>query len=166
MSKCDCGCDHEHDNNHNCHEHEHHHDENCDCGCNHEHVHNDANDAELYTEDANSPVVYSLEKSFTLNASISPDELANNYLTKVNLLASWIDEHGGLVGHLKLLISNKANGEELWISCAGASATIKHAPNWLSVNAIDEYNLGFTAIVLGVVEKSLINQIETLFASN
>ena len=165
MSKCDCGHDHDHD----CHEHEHEHihDENCDCGCKHDHEHghhhDHGNDSELYTEDVNSPVVYSIEKLFAGNSELCPEELTNVYLNKINSLASWINEKDGLVGHLKLHIKNTSTGEELWISCAGADGTIKHSPDWYAIELINEYTLGFTAIVIGINEAELTKKVDSIF---
>lgn len=175
---CDCGCNHEHDHNHNhdencdCggheHTHEHVHDENCDCGCNHEHDHNhkhgqhNGNDSELYTEDVNTPVVYSTERIINCETETSPETITNTYIDKMNLLATWIEEQGGLIGHLKMLIQDTVNEGELWLSCAGASTTTNSSGTWTDAKNITNYKIGFTSIVIGINEASLANKISEL----
>ena len=157
MSNDDCKHDHDH-------HHHHHHDENCDCGC-HDQDHIENSDV-LYTEDSVSPVVCSIEKNFNLEDKIPSPELEEIYLQRVNALASWINEKGGLIGHLKLYICSSETGGELWLSCAGANTTSKQSTIWKSSELISNYSLGFTAIVFGVNEEELFLAVQMFSSTN
>lgn len=137
--------------------HEHHgHD-----GHTHHHAHgghSHENHGHLHTGDGPEPAVCSFTR--VLNQKLSGGELAGRLHGVVDALCRWAEEQDLLVGHIKLFVS--AAGQSLWLSSTGGPTDEQHTGGWPTADTAGG-ELHFTAIVYGVTEKTLLEQVDKAF---
>lgn len=125
---CDCGCNHTHEHHHDSceceHEHEHHHehDESC-CGHDHEHTehthsheHDDKNfNVSISYHDMS--VIASYKFDLNVGENIDKDKCISEFLLDIG---SEVEEHGGIIGHIKAISCGCENGKMLSVTYDGA----------------------------------------------
>lgn len=120
-SDCSCGHDHEHSSDCSCgHDHEH----DSDCGCGHDHSHShEGIESHMHDE----AVVVSGKREIPGSLEKVKEDLTK----ELDKLAEWIEDQGGIVGHIKAYLDGAGDGYMLsntggGVQCTRAAGTGVH----------------------------------------